>query len=590
MLTATLLATAATGKPGLLSPPVPVAPGSGAVATGQYRNLFTEIGFAADEVQTKLDKHVNQLLGGGDAATESVLFDAGDGTAYILSPDSGDVRTEGMSYGMTIAVQRGNVTLFRALWSWAKRHMRHNDPADPRFGYFAWHCTPQGKQLDPNPATDGETYFVTALYMAAARWNTSAYAAEADTILLCGTNKTGREQSVTRMFVNDTGVAGAEAQPVFVPYARSATFTDPSYHLPSFYELWHRSGPVALAPLFRAMANSSRYYFRLGSRSSAAGLMADYSKFDGTPTGSGINGVFAFDAWRVAMNVATDYAWFASDQWQITYCNGLLRFFAAQNASAGATEKGYGNQYQLPSLRPLSQDHSPGLVAMNAVCALASTEAVAWDFVRELWHTPTPTGKYRYYDGMLFLLGWLHVSGNFRYYGGGLEPPSPSPPPPPRPPPPPKPSPPPPPSPPGSVVKFERNGRCLTAGPVGDPATLGGCYVRNGSNNLWAAPEAAGASVRAAGAGLEVSAPCAAGAMPVMTAAGVTGPGSGRLSWGGGASGIGQLILAGCSPALCAGDAGALKIIDCGDSRASHWKEQPKLGESSTLRLTLKTI
>jgi len=29
---------------------------------------------------------------------------------------------------------------------------------------------------------------------------------------------------------------------------------------------------------------------------------------------------------------------------------------------------------------------------------------------------PAPSGKWRYYDGMLFLMGLLHASGNFRIY------------------------------------------------------------------------------------------------------------------------------------------------------------------------------
>ena len=42
--------------------------------------------------------------------------------------------------------------------------------------------------------------------------------------------------------------------------------------------------------------------------------------------------------------------------------------------------------------------------------------ADAWDFVAELWATPTPSGKYRYYDGMLYMLGWLQLAGQFRYH------------------------------------------------------------------------------------------------------------------------------------------------------------------------------
>ena len=69
-----------------------------------------------------------------------------------------------------------------------------------------------------------------------------------------------------------------------------------------------------------------------------------------------------------------------------------------------------------------NSDHSAGLVACNAVAALASNDIKAWDFVDDLWDTPIPSGRYRYYDGMLYFLGFLHASGNFRIYkpnGGG---------------------------------------------------------------------------------------------------------------------------------------------------------------------------
>lgn len=53
---------------------------------------------------------------------------------------------------------------------------------------------------------------------------------------------------------------------------------------------------------------------------------------------------------------------------------------------------------------------------MNAVAAIASTNANRKDFVEALWKAPVPSGIYRYYDGMLYMLGLLQVSGNFRIY------------------------------------------------------------------------------------------------------------------------------------------------------------------------------
>jgi len=90
-------------------------------------------------------------------------------------------------------------------------------------------------------------------------------------------------------------------------------------------------------------------------------------------------------------------------------CNRLLNFFKSQVINS------YVNQYTLDGKR-LGTDHSKGLVAANAVAALASTNADRKDFVEALWNTRVPTGLYRYYDGMLYMLGMLQVSGNFRIY------------------------------------------------------------------------------------------------------------------------------------------------------------------------------
>ena len=61
-------------------------------------------------------------------------------------------------------------------------------------------------------------------------------------------------------------------------------------------------------------------------------------------------------------------------------------------------------------------DHSPGLVGCNATGALASDQMVAWEFIDDFMATAIPTGRYRYYDGLLYYLNFLHASGNFRIW------------------------------------------------------------------------------------------------------------------------------------------------------------------------------
>jgi oligosaccharide reducing-end xylanase len=95
---------------------------------------------------------------------------------------------------------------------------------------------------DAVPASDGEEYFAMALLFAAHRWGTGRgiydYESEANAILDTMLHKEemngGTVAGVTNMFDR------TQRQIVFVPVGPMAGFTDPSYHLPAFYELWGR--------------------------------------------------------------------------------------------------------------------------------------------------------------------------------------------------------------------------------------------------------------------------------------------------------------------------------------------------------------
>ena len=387
------------------APANPVTTPVGAFATGQYRNLFKEmLGKTDAEIQAKLDTAWQQLFYGNDN-TQRVYYPVNNDMAYIMDIGNNDVRSEGMSYGMMIAVQLDKKKEFDRLWKWAKAYMYQSD--GPYKGYFAWHCTAEGKQLHANPASDGEEWFVMALLFAANRWGNGEgifnYQAEAQAILDTMLHKDKDNSPVaTNMFDSTT------KQVVFVPSGRNATFTDPSYHLPAYYELWARWADKD-NDFWAEAAQSSRAFLKKAAHPTT-GLMPDYAEFDGRPTGDSEHKDFRFDAFRVGSNVAVDYEWFAADPWAVEQSNRQLEFFYAQGIND------YANQYTLDG-KPLSADHSPGLVATNAVAAMAATTDKAPQFVRALWDTPIPTGKWRYYDGLLYFLSLLHVSGNFQIYG-----------------------------------------------------------------------------------------------------------------------------------------------------------------------------
>lgn len=377
---------------------------NGAFDTGHYRNLFHELlGRTNDEVETKLRTAWQQLFYGRDD-TQRLYFPVGNDLAYVADIANHDVRTEGMSYGMMIAVQMNRQKEFNRIWKWAKTHMYHAD--GPFAGYFAWHCAYDGRQLDPGSASDGEEWFAMALFFAAHRWDaagTSGYGAEAQALLRAMLLEGGRRGgNITSIFDR------TRKQVVFAPTEEASTFTDPSYHLPAFYELWARWASDAGDRAFWAeAAAASRELFRRAAHP-RTGLMPDFSDFDGAPRRSGGREDFRFDAWRTLGNVGLDYAWFAADPWQVEQSNRVLAFLAAQGPA-------YPNQFALDG-RPLSSDHSPGLAAMAAVAGLAADPKLARPFVERLWNMEIPAGPYRYYDGLLYLLALLEAGGQFRIY------------------------------------------------------------------------------------------------------------------------------------------------------------------------------
>ena len=77
----------------------------------------------------------------------------------------------------------------------------------------------------------------------------------------------------------------------------------------------------------------------------------------------------------------------------------------------------YLDQYELDGT-PLGKAlHPAGLMGTNAVASLAATNGPrALKFVEALWNEDIPTGRYRYYDGLLYFMSLLHCSGQFRIW------------------------------------------------------------------------------------------------------------------------------------------------------------------------------
>jgi len=368
------------------------------------RNLFVEwLDKSPEAVQQKIDQAWDQLFYGNDA-DQRIYYPVGEDMAYIADVGNGDVRSEGMSYGLMIAVQLNHKEEFDRLWKWAKTYMYHS--SGPRKGYFAWQCSYDGSIIDPASASDGEEWIAMALIFASHRWGDGEgifnYKLEARQLLHIMLNKADEGNSFFKSIFDRQ-----QHQVVFVPQDIAADFTDPSYHLPAFYELWALED-IENADFWRMAAVTSRAFFPKAANPQT-GLMPDYANFDGSPKrGWGGHEDFRFDAWRTLSNVSIDYAWFAKDYWQVKQSRKVLSFLSTYGTRPP-------NQFTLDG-KPLSEDVSLGLVSMAAVAGLAAGQEYGIPFVETLWNADVPQGHWRYYDGLLYMLGLIQVSGDFSIY------------------------------------------------------------------------------------------------------------------------------------------------------------------------------
>lgn len=437
--------------------------GQGAYSTHRYRDLFTEQGHSPAESRAKIEKAFQQLFH-GDGQEQRIYFETGANTngplAYITDWANNDARTEGMSYGMMIAVELNKKREFDALWNWANTYMLITDPKNPSVGYFAWSMNTDGTPRSTGAAPDGEEYFTMALYFAAHRWGNGKgiynYQAQADRILrgmrhhavLSGmspfrihpgdapfvmpdhpwpspNNRRLEESGHAPPFFRFNHaphqetigpmVDEAHCMIKFVPNWPGGV-TDASYHLPAFYELWARWGPAEDRAFWAKAADVSRDFFSRVT-GPATGLTPDRSNLDGSPV-MGFDGKptpFSYDSWRSVSNWSVDYSWWGKDDRERVLSDRVQKFLAAQGIDK------FVDRYTLDG-QPLSTRHSPGMVATAAVGSLAASDGpTAKAFVDALWNMPIPSGEQRYYDGMLYLMSLMHCSGNFRIIGAGAS-------------------------------------------------------------------------------------------------------------------------------------------------------------------------
>lgn len=375
--------------------------GNGAFYTGKYTNYFSLIGVSDEEARGRVAETFKTMF---FHESEKIWHDVDADSACLVDTGNIDARTEGMSYGMMMCVQMDRKDLFDKLWQFSMRYMYQT--SGKYEGYFAWSVALDGRHNAEGPAPDGEEYFAMALFMAGARWGNGEgifdYEAQGRAILRHCLHQNTLAAGGEPMWNHDNH---------YIKFVPETQYSDPSYHLPHFYELFALKADECDREFWKEAAAASRRYIALSAHPDT-GMSPEYAEFDGTPRLMfGKNFAYYSDAYRVALNIALDHVWFGGDK-ALDDVDARLQAWFMENTSREDL-RAYdldGTAHDEPAMHPTA------IVAALGAASIASKGPYAEKCLRNFWETPLRRGKRRYYDNCLYLFSMMMLAGQYRIY------------------------------------------------------------------------------------------------------------------------------------------------------------------------------
>ncbi len=372
-----------------------------------YRNVFAEIGVSQEEIDRKLEEIIQTFFYGSEE--ERIYHSVGEDMGYLMDTGNYDARTEGMSYGMMMCVQLDMKEEFDRIWKWSKTYMYMTEGWSE--GYFAWSCRTDGTRNADGAAPDGEEFYAMALFFASHRWG------DGEGIF----NYSGQAREILRACLHK-GENGRPGHPMWnrenhqILFVPGCDYTDPSYHLPHFYELFALWADEEDRAFWKEAAKASRVYLAKACHP-VTGLSAEYAEFDGSPMSRPIpwtkdrHDWFYSDAYRTVANIGLDYEWFGKDEGQRAAADRVQKFLIED------CRKGSYHIYEVDGrLAGETALHPVGITATTAQGALAASGELAGEWAARFWNMPLRTGERRYYDNCLYIFAFLALSGRYRIW------------------------------------------------------------------------------------------------------------------------------------------------------------------------------
>jgi endo-1,4-beta-D-glucanase Y len=242
-----------------------------------------------------------------------------------------------------------------------------------------------------------------SLLFAANRWNDKQYMEDAQYIL-----KKMWDNGQHSLFNPSHYVI------TFQPQGNENNFSDPSYDLPAYVDLFSRWS-TSNQDKWKKAAQATRDHLYKSSNTKS-GLFSDYNNFDGTPHGVNYNQNaerYMYDAMRCAMNFGMDFYLFGVDSTrQVEMAKRIIDFFENDGYKHG--------RFNWDGSNP-SENYTTGEKGANAVAALALKDVSGYEDkikknLQMAWDEKFMTGQFRYYDGLVHYLAMLHLCGSFKIW------------------------------------------------------------------------------------------------------------------------------------------------------------------------------
>ncbi|HET9959788.1 MAG TPA: glycosyl hydrolase family 8 [Polyangiaceae bacterium] len=251
--------------------------------------------------------------------------DGAGGFLRVQRPNSGtQVRSsnsEGIAYGLEIAVYMNDQTTFDQLWKYEQIHLGKN-------GLMEWEISPTGTVLGSGAASDGDEDMAFALVMAHAKWG--GQGTLSDTYL----NYAKKQIDLIWKFEVDHS-----RNDVLTPGDNFAdgSVINISYFAPAYYRIfgqvtgkqaeWNRVAKTSY-DVIEATLNAA-------NKNQSNGLVPAWSTPAGVPMappGSGHPTYHQLDSCRTPFRVAQDYCWFNEPR-ALDYLKKITAFYAAIGAN-----------------------------------------------------------------------------------------------------------------------------------------------------------------------------------------------------------------------------------------------------------------